>query len=153
MPPPGGRPDPAFHEALQACAQAQGITLRAPGEGGLPEGGPRPDPEKLDACLKAKGFEHPMGPPPGMRHGPGGPDGPGMPPPRDPAFAVAFKACAAEQGVQLPEPGEKPAASNKKPAFDALDRGKLEACMSGKGFKRPEPGEHGDKRPAPPAVP
>ncbi|MFT4248165.1 MAG: hypothetical protein QM581_09020 [Pseudomonas sp.] len=83
-----------------------------------------------------------------------------MPPPlRDPAFATAFKACAAEQGVQLPEPGEKPQAPERgakphateqggkptasaRPPFDALDRGKLDSCLSGKGFKRRTSGEH-----------
>lgn len=74
--------------------------------------------------------------------------GPGMPPPRDPAFAVAFKACAAEQGVTLPEPGEKPAASGK-PSFEALDRDKLDTCLSGKGFKHPGPGRD-DRRPVSP---
>jgi hypothetical protein len=100
-------------------------------------------------CLQAHGFEHPMGPPPpGMRHGPGGP---GLRPPRDPAFATAFKACAAEQGVQLPAPGEKPAASanSAKPPFEALDRDKLDTCMSSKGFKRPGPGRD-DRRPVAP---
>lgn len=152
MPPRGGRPDPAFHEALQACAQAQGITLPAPGQGAPADAGVRPDRDKLDACLKARGFEHPPGPPPG----PGGPDGPGMPPPppRDPAFAAAFKACATEQGVQLPAPGDKPVAPGEKPAppaaRPALDRDRLDACLSGKGFKRPAPGERDGGRPPAP---
>ncbi len=134
MPPPD-RLDPAFREALQACAQEQGMALPAPGEGPPPRDGARPDRARMDACLEAKGFEHPPGPPPdvGMRRGPGGP---GLPPP-DPAAAAAFRACTAEQGVRLPEPGAAPAADDK-PAASQLDHDKLHACMEAKGFRRPD---------------
>lgn len=161
-PPPEGRPDPAFDQALQACAAEQGITL-PPRDGKPPKGAgegkadaPRPDREKLDACLFGKGFERPAGPPPGGMGGPGGPGGPGMPPhrhhPRDPAFEAAFKACAAEQGVQFPEPAADGKPGDGKPGdrpkLDALDRDKLGACLEQKGIKRPGPGPD-DKAPAP----
>ena len=136
-PPPPKQPDPAFQEALHACAQAQGSA----------EPGPQPDRDKLDACLKAKGFEHPAGP------GPDGAQGNGAPPPHDPVFAAAFQACAAEQGVHLPEPGKKPAAS-AHPAPDALNRDKLDACLKTKGFEHPAgPGPNGSQGTSAPPPP
>jgi hypothetical protein len=170
-PPPG--PGPGFREALQACAQAQGVTLPAPPEPGAPSGKGEPphapladaDREKLDACLAGKGFERPMGPPPGGPEGgaggPGGfgpgPGGPGpMGPhhgPRDPAFAEAFKACAADQGVQLPAPGEG-AREGADKAPPKLDRSKLDACLEQKGIAHPKrrEGDGEGKRPEPAAA-
>lgn len=183
-PPPEG-PGAGFHEALQACAQAQGVTLPARSEPGKPDAAGEPagkgepphapltdaEREKLDACLAGKGFERPMGPPPGgpegwgggprgpggFGPGPGGPQGPGpMGPhhgPRDPAFAEVFKACAAEQGVQLPAPDEgKRAGADKAPP--KLDHAKLEACLEQKGIAHPKrrDGEAGDAQPQPARV-
>ncbi len=137
-PPPGAHGheppprDPAREAAFRDCAQVQGLTLPAPGERPRAEGAPRPDRARMDACLQAKG----IAPPP-----PGG----FGPPPRhpDPAFDTAFRACAAEQGVQLPErrpeqappaPGTRPPARPERPQ---LDHARLDTCLSGKGFERP----------------
>lgn len=62
-PPPGGR-NTAVDAALAACAQSLGASQGAP-----------PDPAKMDACMSAKGFQKPAGPPPG-----GAPSGKGPPP-------------------------------------------------------------------------
>lgn len=74
-PPPRKAPheDPAFHAALQACAAEQG--LPAPGadkprEEAKSDTPPkRPDRERMDTCLRGKGFTPPQfrgrgGPPP-----------------------------------------------------------------------------------------
>lgn len=48
--------------ALKACAAQVGVNATG-----------RPDRAAFDACMKAKGFEKPSGPPPGERGGPKGP--------------------------------------------------------------------------------
>ena len=49
-----------FHDALQACAAAQGATLPAPGEQPpTPDHAKRPDRKKMDECMSEKGFEPP----------------------------------------------------------------------------------------------
>lgn len=57
-PPPRER-DPKFEVALDACRQVLGVA-----------DGARPDRQKMDACLKDKGFTPP--PPRPHGHGPGG---------------------------------------------------------------------------------
>lgn len=55
-PPPRER-DPKFEAAIAACRESSGA-----------RDGERPDRAKIDACMSAKGFERPKGPPPGA-HG------------------------------------------------------------------------------------
>lgn len=66
--------NPQFRDALQACAAEQGLPPPPePGQAHEPSGPPkgkRPDRNKLDACLRGKGFQ-----PPGH--------GRGAPPPED----------------------------------------------------------------------
>lgn len=52
----------AIEAALKACAAQVGVDANG-----------RPDRTAFDACMKAKGFEKPAGPPPGGHGGPKGP--------------------------------------------------------------------------------
>ncbi|MCD7097736.1 hypothetical protein [Stenotrophomonas sp. MMGLT7] len=170
-PPPHAMPhDPAFAEALQACAQELGLPPppghgegerpQAAADAGQQDHGTRQDrtgPEqrqKMDACLAGKGFEKPAGPPPGH---------PRRPPhgmPHDPAFAEALQACAQELGLPPPpghDGGERPQAAadasgqGARPRQDGPDpeqRQKMDACLAGKGFEKPA-----GPPPAPPRQP
>lgn len=70
-PPPRDMPA-GFQEALQACADEQGLPPPpAPGQkpdATKPDKAKRPDRRKFDTCMSAKGFE-----PPHRGHGPGAP--------------------------------------------------------------------------------
>lgn len=62
--------NPAVDNALKACASSLGLSQ--PGQGQRPS---QADMSKMEACMSAKGFKRPSGPPPG---GMGGHGGPGM---------------------------------------------------------------------------
>jgi hypothetical protein len=59
--PPSG-PNPKLEAAMRACAAEQGATPPVPGR--PPADGPQLDMAKFEACMTAKGFPKPKGPPP-----------------------------------------------------------------------------------------
>lgn len=49
---------------------------------------------------------------------------------------AAFEACLQENGLALPQPGQRPSEE---------DRSKIESCMTAKGFSRPPGPPHGQR--------
>lgn len=111
----------SFRQAMDACFTETGVTKT--------ERGVRPsdeDRQKIDACLSGKGISRPERP-----HGGGSYAGGEN---NQDVVREAMKACATENNLSQPSPGNPPSDE---------DRQKMESCLAEKGLSMPQRPERG----------